>query len=94
MADPQVTASYRFGELTKTFSSSLPLLPQQPDVNTKTAYISAMRSSITEIQSQANVFLTEAMEKEKAAQGTTGSSKGKDEREEELYGEEDIEGDA
>lgn len=93
MADPQLTASYRSRDTEKAFESSLPSLPSEAakqDVEAKTAYISALRSSVTEIQSNVNAFLTQAMEDEKATQPAS-SRKAKEEREEELYGEEDPE---
>lgn len=60
----------------------------------KTAYLSELRSSVKDMQGEINVFLTTKMEEDKrnaAINGAATNGKGKDEVEEEKYGEEDVE---
>lgn len=62
----------------------------------KTVYLSELRSSVKKMQGEINVFLTAKMEEDKKNAATNGApmiSKGKDEVEEEKYGEEDVEED-
>lgn len=61
----------------------------------KTNYLSELRTSVKQMQSEINVFLTAKMEQDKKALATNGQTngKGKDEIEEEKYGEEDVEED-
>jgi Gon7 family len=58
----------------------------------KTAYLAELRSSVKQMQGEVNSFLTEKMEEDKKTAATNGQ-KGKDEVEEEKYGEEDVEED-
>lgn len=76
----------------KAFESNLPTLPKEDDMQEKTAYLSALRSSIVDMQGNVNTFLTVKMEGDKAAE--SGKSKAKDEKAEETYGEEGGEEDA
>ena len=59
----------------------------------KTAYLSELRSSVKRMQGDINMFLTAKMEEDKRSAARNGhlNGKGKDEVEEENYGEEDIE---
>ncbi|KAK5175362.1 uncharacterized protein LTR77_000501 [Saxophila tyrrhenica] len=95
MSAPRLKADYRAPDISETFTSTVPSPPADgtvQDVATKTAYLSALRSGVTELQGNVNTFLTQRMEDEKAAQsGATASRKTKEEREEEMYGEEDPE---
>jgi hypothetical protein len=62
----------------------------------KTAYMSELRSSVKDMQGEINAFLTAKMEEDKNTAATNGAAmngKGKDEVEEENYGEEDVEED-
>jgi hypothetical protein len=97
MAETQLKASYRSSEASKTFTSNLPYMragEEGNDVKVKTAYLSVLRSGIGQMQSDVNAFLTRKMEEEKASQsGTKDAGKAKEEREEEMYGEEDPEND-
>lgn len=68
------------------------------NVEEKTAYLNALRSKNTELQTEINTFLTQKMEEDATtAEGGKGQSGGKkskkEEREEEMYGEEDPEAD-
>lgn len=61
----------------------------------KTAYLSELRPLVKEMQREINVFLTAKMEEDKnsTSDGVQTNGKGKDEVEEEKYGEEDVEED-
>jgi len=84
-----LTASYSSPSSTVTFAQSLPALPAQ-SVPDKTAYLSALRAGISQIQADINADLTRRMEEDKAATEKTGGAKGgaKEEKAEEMYGEE------
>ena len=89
MADKQLSAVYKSSDSSKSFSEALPSLPKDHDVKAKTEYLSTLRTGIVKMQADVNAFLTKKMEEEKASQGQ--ASKSKDEKEEEMYGEEDPE---
>ena len=97
MSTKQLTATYKSSGSTQTFSVDLPSLPSDSEaqnIRTKTAYLSALRSSIGQMQSDVNAFLTKKMEEEKASEaGKARSSQMKEAKEEEMYGEEDPEAD-
>lgn len=80
--------------MTQIFSSALPPQPTNTaPVEEKTAFISATRTSATQMQTDINAYLTEKMEEDKAQEvaAILGGKKSKDEeREEEMYGEEDV----
>lgn len=86
----QLTAAYSSPSSTHAFSHSLPLASAN-NVSDKTAYLSALRSKSTELQSEINAFLTKKMEED--AKGVEGKRSKNEEREEEMYGEEDPEAD-
>lgn len=93
-----LTATYNSPESSETFSSNLPSLSDnknEPEVQQKTEYLSALRTSLTQMQSDVNAFLTAKMESEKSAADSKASSgkKTREEKEEEMYGEEDSEAD-
>ena len=98
MPPQTLKATYTSPQTSKTFSSSLPPLEGGQNVQDKAAYLSALRSSISEMQGEVNRFLTQKMDEEKAEETTTAKSdekqKGQEEREEEMYGEEGDEDDA
>ncbi|GAB7360445.1 hypothetical protein MBLNU230_g8399t1 [Neophaeotheca triangularis] len=83
---PSLGAVYASPNSNKTFESPLPSLPHQADVQGKTTYLSCLRSSIVAMQGDVNNFLTEKMEQDKAAE--SGKANAKDEKAEEMYGEE------
>ena len=98
MSTNALTAVYSAPNSKQTLSSSLPRLPADSkalDVQQKTAYLSALRTSVTAMQSDINALLTQKMEEDKAGESGKDSGKGKaqDDRAEELYGEEDAEDD-
>ncbi|RMY73940.1 hypothetical protein D0862_14208 [Hortaea werneckii] len=96
MSANSLTAIYSAPTSTQVFSSSLPALsddPSKQDVQGKTAYLSALRSQATEMQNDVNTFLTQKMEEDKAAESGSAKSKAQEEKEEEMYGEEDPEND-
>lgn len=77
----------------KTFSHALPSAAAN-NVTDKTAYLSALRSKSTELQCEINAYLTQKMEDDaKAAEGGANKRSKAEEREEEMYGEEDPEAD-
>lgn len=77
----------------KTFSHALPPAATK-NVTDKTTYLSALRSKSTELQGEINAYLTQKMEEDaKAAEGGANKRSKAEEREEEMYGEEDPEAD-
>ena len=98
MSNNQLRATYQSPDSSEAFSSDLPSLPSDPkaqDVKSKTAYLAALRSSITQMRGDVNGFLTKKMEDSRATDsGKTGTKKSKEEKAEEMYGEEDPEADA
>jgi hypothetical protein len=90
----QITAHYDAPSGSKDFTSSLPSVPSdESDVDAKTAYLAALRSNASKLQGDINVFLTQKMEEDKAAEGESKKKSAAEEREEEMYGEEDPEND-
>jgi hypothetical protein len=88
-----LSANYASPSGTHTFSHTLPS-PSATNVTEKTAYLSTLRSKSAELQSEINAFLTQKMEEDvKAAEGRPSKRSKKEEREEEMYGEEDPEAD-
>ena len=88
-----LTADYAAPAGTHKFSHELPSASAD-NVTDKTAYLSALRSKNTELQAEINAFLTQKMEEDvKAAEGRPTKRSKKEEREEEMYGEEDPEAD-
>lgn len=85
MSTQYLTAAYKSSIGEENFSSSLPTLPAN-NVQDKTAYLSALRSNITQLQGDINKLLTQKMEEEKAAGGKKAVA---DEKAEEMYGEEE-----
>ncbi|KAH9832686.1 gon7 family protein [Teratosphaeria destructans] len=91
MAANILLAAYRSPTDSKTFSADLPD-SQGQDVKAKTGYLAALRSSASQMQADINAYLTQKMEDEKATgQGPGVKSVGKDDKLEEMYGEEDPE---
>lgn len=92
MAAMQLSADYQSPNGAHTFSSELlPLSREGQSVEEKTSYLSALRSNASKMQGDINAFLTEKMEQDKANEA--GSKKRDEEKEEEMYGEEDPEKD-
>lgn len=99
MSTNALTATYQTPNATLNLSSSLPSLPNDAEaqnVQQKTAYLTALRSSVTEMQSDVNATLTQKMDEDKAVEsgkGTVRVEKTQEEKMEEMYGEEDPEND-
>lgn len=83
---------------TKTFQHELPSIPVVSDpafpeaIKAKSAYLASLRQLVPKLQDEVNVFLTERMEEDKKTaevQGTKQSEK--EAKEEENYGEENVE---
>lgn len=68
---------------------------KQVSVTTKKAYLSELRGLVTLVQAEVNVFLTERMEEDKQRAGGEATSKDAEQeaKEEENYGEENVEDD-
>lgn len=83
---PMAKAEYASPESTHIFTQALPPLPSEPSTKEKTAYLSALRSSVISLQDNVNSFLTAKMEEDKALASTKDLKV--DEKKEENYGEE------
>lgn len=89
-------ATYTAPTSTQVFSSSLPALPADPkdqNVNDKTAFLSALRTGVTDMQGEVNASLTQKMEEEKTAEKgkADGKHTSQEDKEEDMYGEENPE---
>lgn len=92
MASTPLVVSYKSPRGAKTFSMDLPALPHTQNVDEKTTYLASLRTNASKIQAEINTFLTQKMEEDKAAE--TGQIKtANEDREEDMYGEEDPEKD-
>lgn len=72
----------------KTFTQSLPDCPSEPTTEQRIAHITALRSGVSKLQAEINVFLTGRMDTQKAADAASA----REAQEEENYGEEVIDG--
>lgn len=86
---PSLKAAYIAPNASKTFALQLPA-PDTTSTEGKTAYLSALRGSVTKLQEEVNTFLTSRMEEDKALASVAGQ-KVDDKKEEENYGEEGAE---
>ncbi|EMC95030.1 hypothetical protein BAUCODRAFT_149060 [Baudoinia panamericana UAMH 10762] len=98
MAVQALTASYLSTSTSKKFAHDLPNLPHESkaqDAEGKTAYLSALRSNSAKMQADINTFLTACMDHDKAAENSKSvrDARRDEEKEEEMYGEEDPEAD-
>lgn len=98
MSERHLTATYNSPDTTKVFSAKLPPLPSDTDAQTvkdKTGYLNALRTNVGQMQADVNAFLTKRMEDEKASATGKGNEKkqAREQKEEEMYGEEDPEED-
>ncbi|KAJ4297686.1 hypothetical protein N0V90_005580 [Kalmusia sp. IMI 367209] len=82
-----LTANYTSPSSSESFTHNLPTVSANPTTPDRTAYLSALQSSVKTLQTDINTFLTQKMEADKAA-----GEKGADAKEEENYGEEIMEG--
>ncbi|KAF2219161.1 Gon7 family-domain-containing protein [Elsinoe ampelina] len=92
----QLKATYVSPTGDQSFTHSLSSIDQaNRSTSDKTAYLSDLRSKTSKLQDEINVFLTGKMEEDKAAHSDSGrKSKVDEDKEEEMYGEEDPEQDA
>ena len=74
------------------FKTALPAIPHDADTDQRVAYLEELRTSIVQLQSDVNVFLTGKMEEDNAK--TQGEKRVIDDaKEEENYGEDVVEED-
>lgn len=90
-----LSAQYNSSSAAKTFNTPLqPISAANQSTSHKSAYLSDLRSKVSQLQDEVNTFLTDRMEQERAVTAAAGGSKGVDEdKEEAMYGEEDPEND-
>ncbi|KAL8829172.1 MAG: hypothetical protein Q9191_002166 [Dirinaria sp. TL-2023a] len=84
-------ADYAAPSEAKSFAYPLPPASNE-STEQKTAYLSALRESVTKLQDDINGFLTNKMEEDKASASLAGTTVD-DRKEEENYGEEDVDDD-
>ena len=84
-------AEYAAPNDAKSFAYPLPPASNE-STEQKTAYLSALRESVSKLQEDINAFLTKKMEEDKGSASTAGS-KVDDKKEEENYGEENLDED-
>ncbi|KAF1820879.1 uncharacterized protein K489DRAFT_371858 [Dissoconium aciculare CBS 342.82] len=95
----QLTADYHGPDGAHRIAKDLPQTPaaagseEGSDVEAKTEYLSALRNNVVQLQADINTFLTQKMEEDKAAGADAQDGRKADEKEEEMYGEEDPEHD-
>jgi hypothetical protein len=99
---PQLTACYQSSDASHNFTEGLPAISGAErkaadggSVEEKTAYLSALRTGVVQLQADVNAFLTKKMEEDQKAAGDNapGKSAAVDQKEEDMYGEEDPEDD-
>ncbi|KAI4150695.1 MAG: hypothetical protein L6R39_002183 [Caloplaca ligustica] len=83
-----LTATYTSPSTSNTFTHPLPS-SSTISLAEKTEYLSSLRTSVTQLQDEVNVFLTEKMDEDKALAAKAGV-KVDEKKEEEYYGEEDV----
>jgi hypothetical protein len=98
MSTTVLTAKYEAPSCTRTFEMSLPPLSSgdhAQSVKDKSAFLNSLRSNIAVVQKEVNTFLTQKMDEEKVEglSKSDGNSKTREEKEEEMYGEEDPQDD-
>lgn len=97
MSKSPLTADYTSPDSIHLFTAQLPsqtTSASTQSVQEKTEFLQALRTGISQIQSDVNTFLTKRMEDEKAAaDAASGASSAREQKEEEMYGEEDPEAD-
>lgn len=81
-------AEYAAPTSSKQFSHALPSC-QTTSTKEKSAYLFALRASVTQLQDELNAFLTEKMEEDKTLAALVGAE-GDDRKDEENYGEEVV----
>lgn len=81
-------AEYAAPASSKQFSYALPSC-KTSSTKEKSAYLSALGTSVTQLQDEVNAFLTEKMEEDKTLAALVGAN-GDDRKDEENYGEEVV----
>jgi len=90
-SNQSLTAEYRASDAaTRSFTQALPGCSRTPATEERTAYLSALHTSVGKMQDVVNAFLTQKMEEDKNAAGSTADA-ATDAKEEENYGEEVVE---
>lgn len=84
-----LTATYTSLSSSQNFTHPLPSSATSSTAQ-KTEYLSTLRQSVTKLQDEVNAFLTEKMEEDKVLAAKAGL-KVDEKKEEERYGEEDVE---
>ncbi|KAF2154465.1 hypothetical protein K461DRAFT_293108 [Myriangium duriaei CBS 260.36] len=94
-ANTELTANYSSPTGHKQFVSPLSsLVDANRSTSDKTAYLSDLRTKVTQLQDDINAFLTDKMAEDQAAEAAAGVKKNENEdKEEDMYGEEDPEND-
>ena len=88
----EMKASYTAPEAApESFKQPLASCSAKPSTEERTAYLTSLRNSITDMQDQINVFLTKKMEEDNQKADATIAAQ--DAKEEENYGEEAVEED-
>ena len=87
---PTLEARYTSPETTTTFVHPLHAPSNNLSTEQKTAYLSTLRKSVSKLQEEVNVFLTQEMERDKPGSGE-GGAKVDEKKEEDNYGEEILE---
>lgn len=94
----KVTADYDSQTEQKTFAATLSTATSATSsTSEKTAYLGELREHVSQMQDDINAFLTAKMEEDKAAEQAAGHRKVKgidEDKEEQMYGEEDPEDDS
>lgn len=92
-AQNELSATYTSPEVHKPFTSPLPSIDTaNRSTKDKTAYLNDLRSKIEQMQQDVNAFLTGKMTEAKAAEELSGArGAANEDKEEEMYGEEDPE---
>ncbi|KAK4991318.1 hypothetical protein LTR50_001903 [Elasticomyces elasticus] len=107
MSPPKPTASYQSVSTSKAFPSTrLDTAPsEEPPAPEDISYLSSLRANVSRLQNDINAFLTQQMEGDKARDAVAATSvtqkrsksekdREREKREEEMYGEENMEEDA
>ncbi|KAG8531219.1 uncharacterized protein KY384_004577 [Bacidia gigantensis] len=91
----ELKAFYTSPEESQIFTHTLPsATASTASTEKKTAYLHELKGAVGKLQGEINEFLTDKMEQDKAAEKEgTGNTRSVDENKaEETYGEEDVEG--
>ena|ERR1700760_1765131 len=83
--------SYGSPSDSKAFTHTLPVCSTAPSTEHRTSYLAALRSAVSQLQSEVNEFLTDKMEHDKAMGVATSpgmSKEAREDKEADNYGEE------